>query len=271
MNGECTFTCPIGTHLIENGCEADSLEYCGKDRTNCMKENAMMACVDGICKLQSCAKGYHQYELECEKDDELNCGTHGVSCLNSTGNFMCETSLEIPKCIPVNCNNGYHLFGSVCEDNTIDNCGMHGKFCSITHGNAVCTSDGECIADSCQNGYELTADHKACILPSCQSDSDCKGNSSCLEYNVNDLIYKTCSKKDECNVNFTKINGKCIANPVSCGTNTCSKNQGCFNYTTWPYCDPCNEYTHKGESCVGFYDGVVSYGTCKQNEIVKNG
>ncbi len=172
-----TSTCTDGTCAFEaclpgfddcdadtsNGCEVDlmsSADDCGACGTVCDLVNAVEACVDGGCAVDTCEDGFGDCNGDPDDGCELalttlaSCGACGAACAPADGVGDCATG----TCEVASCNAG---FGDCdadpangCEQalSTLTDCGSCGTSCSLANATETCAT-GTCEVMTCNTNF----------------------------------------------------------------------------------------------------------------------
>lgn len=285
-------SCLGNEHVFENGCEQNSMENCGSHGNDCTKLEGWGSgsCLSGMCSPTSCSDGYsydvnanacvanaecavgtthHMFGDVCEENSTENCGAHDNNCTKLTGwlTGVCEKGVCIAKtCVEgfrVNangvceeaCDENQHRQDGECQADTMTDCGAYGNNCLAMDGwkEGSCVS-GKCVAEACQDGFDLLEEEKICILHSDCPDGDkhlyeseCEDNTveNCGEHGfacadtVEGWLEGTCPHgkctASKCKEGFCLSNGVCVdgkADVNACGVageacKACKGNENC--------------------------------------------
>jgi hypothetical protein len=160
LAGACGLTCAAGFADCDgnaaNGCEVNtqtSISHCGACGAVCARNNAVVACMAGVCGITGCATGSGNCDSNpangCETNtrlDSVNCGTCGRACVGTQvcANGACQAT----------CATGSTLCSGACVDTATNpaNCGSCGRACALTNATAGCAA-GACTLASCNAGF----------------------------------------------------------------------------------------------------------------------
>ncbi len=283
-------TCNKGEHVYGNGCEADTVDNCGKHGNSCLANSGWYdaECSGGTCKLKQCKQGLCIQGDACvEGINNNSCGTDGNACVACNTNQTCSKGTCIDKGAP-QCKADQHVWNGKCEDDSLDNCGKHGYQCESAvegwnSGNCV---KGVCKATKCKSGYCISSG--ACIA-GLENKSACGivGNQECAVCGQTEICSNgVCVGEITCAANQHQYGNVCEDDTVeNCGShgNDCSKAEGWLNGScTNKKCIPGKCKTgyciNQLKKCVAGMDDVNACGIigkqcliCAPNEICDNG
>ncbi len=279
---KCEYECETGYEMCDGHCyktQSDS-EHCGKDCKTCPSGDVCQKgecvpnqCDDDKCPILAGAEG----KLQCLNIDTL-CGRDCMDCTEFDS--ICGEK----KCVSLICKDGEHPVYKndvvvKCETNTVTSCAPKDMPVASTpvncqtiiqnSSNLNCDTNGECIADSCDNGYILSADKHECTCPEkthyvdknmCKKYiTQCPANQHVSEDRKSCVANsKTLCALPElalsssysgyvhaCTSNLQCLNGKC-----SCASGNSNCNGTCYNLqTTKTHCGSCNKTCPANSSC----------------------
>jgi hypothetical protein len=156
--------CPDGWACCASVCVNPNFDQnnCGSCGTSCSRTNAVVACREAICAIDSCSYG----SIDCNGKDSDGCETDLLTDATNCG--ACGMQCNLPHATP-NCSAG-HCSAAICESGWKDcngapddgcevdiqtdslHCGSCDAACSTVNGTANC-SQGQCAID-CSKPYD---------------------------------------------------------------------------------------------------------------------
>ncbi len=223
-NGRCLIdACHAGfadcDNNPSNGCEINLLDdksNCGTCRVPCSLNNAIEACVDGVCQIVQCTAGFDDCDNDptngCEAalaSTSAHCGACGVSCVRPNAQVACVSSAcVISSCTHpwANCDNDP---ANGCEVNlnvSLGNCGACNKTCAPANAAPICYL-GTCYIEECLPGWlDCDNDH----LTGCEAQENSLAHCGGC-YSVCDLA----NASETCDAGVCNL-GACNAGYANC-------------------------------------------------------
>ncbi len=185
------------------------------------------------------------------EDDVDHCGACGNKCADSLGEHTAEWICRKNTCVAQACRAHYHLLDGACVEDDVTHCA--GTDCTALPGwlSGYCDEGGQCVAESCLEGYQLNTDD----TPLCEEYvQDCDGDASVCDLRTG-AVEMACvegkcavSKCDMDHYHWNEEQTLCIPNSIhECG----APSVDCTNYAGW---NPEDEDSH----CDLNEDGVVT-------------
>lgn len=224
-----TIACKSGEHVSHGICVKDTVNACSSDENNCEDSAGWKNgdCIDGRCVPSECKDKYELRDSKCQAKE---------------GVLLCPA--------------GTHFFNEDCVVNSVENCGAHDRNCEKLPGwkTGVCSTDGNCIALSCEDWFEL--DNNQCVaINSCPEDmyyfeGKCASNSTqhCGGEDRN------CAELEKGWLDGDCINSRCV--PSICQEGYCLNIDRCENGSA-----NINACGITGNACI----------TCNSNQICEQG
>ena len=214
-------------------CEADTVEHCGTERTNCKEKfgDEYKCTKSQNDDKYDCSLGCGSYLSECNglcvnyTNDPLNCGKCNNKC-ESDDNTMSVGCVN-SDCVVNLCKNGYFKSSSKKECIKIDdnNCGKENRMCKRDNHQYCDPYLADC---ACENGY-----------------ADCDGDplNGC-EIKLSDYHMSDCKT---CRQNYCDSNGDLISNRLIDGCETTNLDYYGLKSGAYGYCECSEEYDKCGE------------------------
>ena len=248
---QCTAqSCNQGYHLENNACLTNVCA--GSNSQSCTITNGVgnqtRTCTNGVwsaygsCLVTSCNLGYIQSGNTCILATCTGGASRTCSITNGTGTQTRTCTYGVWSaygvCTVSNCNSGYIKVGNTCVIPTCE--GATSQVCGVSNGmgnqsrtciSGVWSAWGQCIAQTCNQGYQLA--NGQCTLMVCIGDS----TRTCSENNGQGVQTRECSfgvwsnwgacAISSCNLGYRLENNICVLN-VCEGSNirTCTVTNG---------------------------------------------
>jgi hypothetical protein len=183
----------------------------------CMRENAVTACVDGICRLVQCVEGFVDCDgmtdngCEATLDSTEHCGFCNAPCVLANAATRCnQGSCELEECLP--------LFGDCdespsngCETSlsTLQSCGGCGSACGTIDNGAPECLEGDCGVGTCIGAFGDCDENpeNGCEQP-LVGDDHCGGcNETCEPANATGICDSGSCIVDDCEDGHYNCNG----------------------------------------------------------------
>ncbi len=255
----------------QNGCKnpSNDVNNCNGCGMICVESNAVPACVNSSCAIQSCNAPFADCNTQPKDGCEINTNTDPVHCGGCPNNCS-NNNIAIPVCTNGMCTGNCNVGFLDCDGNKLNNgceinsqsdplhCGACPNACSNnniavpTCAGGMCTGncnagfadcDGNKLANGCEINLNTDADHcGACLNRVCSA---------------NNMATRTCAGGN--------CNGNCAANFADCDGNKLTNGCEVSLLTDPNNCNACGTVCSANNMATRTCGGGICNGNCAAN------